>query len=632
MKILNKTKSELSKFIEESLNSKAFNMLTFLESTQDLVQAIGASKTDKIISGKQPATVSKLHDKVFGVGNQHIEIPLHDPVPDSVKSHVESQGDSITENNTVKLKSGREVELSKYLPRSKAPKEVVTEHENWVKKQLDPTTTKSKLVISRHPGEVASATMPDSNWQSCVNPNWADSSGKKGTGPAWKKIPNEVKQGTLIAMHLKHDAHPNAQGEYDAKDILGRTLIKKHKGAQFIELSYHREGRNYGKFPEVASKAVDEFTHKNYPIASLSATKDSTVYDDDFNSSKFNPNITSELVGKALLHKTPESKIAALKTNKVSKQQLHDVLSDINPDVRLTAIRNDNIDVDHITQALNDQTTAIRLNAIKNYNTTPEHITQALSDPDPEIRNVAIRKSNVTPEHLMTAASDQDLWVAKSVAYHPKANSKHIEKLLKHSNAAVRMAALENENITSANIEDALKDPDADVRLEAIKHKNVTDDQIKRALKDSDENVVGGALIHRSVSGKHLDDVINSNNVHLKLAAMKNPNITSDHISKLLQDSSKLIRREAVKHMTTPEHIAQALKDSDEYIREDSMLSKYVTPEHIDTALDDKNDDFRYRVINHKNASKANLEKALKDSNKYVMELAQERLDKKDYK
>ncbi len=542
MKILNKTKSELSKFIEESLNSKAFNMLTFLESTQDLVQAIGSDKTNKIISGKQPATVSKLHDKVFGVGNQHIEIPLHDPVPDSVKSHVESQGDSITENNTVKLKSGREVELSKYLPRSKAPKEVVTEHENWVKKQLDPTTTKSKLVISRHPGEVASATMPDSNWQSCANPNWADSSGKKGTGPAWVKIPHEVKQGTLIAMHVKHDAHPNAQGEYDAKDILGRTLIKKHKGDQFDELSYHREGKDYGKFPEVARKAVDEFAHKNYPIASFSATKDSNVYDDDFKLSKVNPNITPELLSKALLNKKPESKIAALKTNKVSKQQLSDALYDNNSDVRLTAIRNDNIDEDHITQALKDPSTAVRLTAIKKYNTTPEHITQALTDPYPEIRNNAIRKSNSTPEHINIAMNDADHYVAKNAIQHKNATPENINNALKNKNSILKITAMEHPNVSPENIDTALDDQDSEVREQAVLHKNASKENLDKAIKDS----------------SHL----------VRLAALKNDNITSEHIGKLLKTSDPLVKRAALRSdKITLDQVNSMLDDSDSEVK-----------------------------------------------------------------
>ena len=99
---------------------------------KELYSAIGIGATNTLIKTKVDPKVQAMHDSTFGVGKHHIEFPIENDVPEKVKAHVESQGDSLVEDG-VKLGSGRVAPLSKYLVKSKAPKDVQDEHQNWEK-------------------------------------------------------------------------------------------------------------------------------------------------------------------------------------------------------------------------------------------------------------------------------------------------------------------------------------------------------------------------------------------------------------------------------------------------------------------------------------------------------------------
>jgi hypothetical protein len=250
------------------------------EATKDLYAAIGKGKATKLLTTKIDPEIQSLHDKTFGEGERHVEIPLENDVPEKVKTHIESHGDSVT-NSGVTLKTGRSVPISKYLSHSKAPKDVSDEHENWNRNKA----SNSKLVISRHPGEVASCST-GTHWSSCARP----SKNKDEYTPAWSSMGDEIHHGTLIAMHVHKDAVPTISGEYASKDILGRTLIKRHDSDADSpkEISFHREGKSYGAFPESAKSAVDSFTKKNYPMKNMVGHKHENLYDDDNKSVKVN--------------------------------------------------------------------------------------------------------------------------------------------------------------------------------------------------------------------------------------------------------------------------------------------------------------------------------------------------------
>jgi hypothetical protein len=256
---------------------KFIEYIALSESTKDLVHAIGTGRTSEIINAHKDEHVSKLHDDVFGKHNDHIEIPLKTGVPESVKDHVESQGDKIhPDQDKVILKTGRTAPLSKYLAKSKAPKNVQDEYENHARHKVSDET---KLVISRKPAEVASASCGTS-WKSCATPD--------DEGLAWKRMRAEIKHGTMIAMQVHKDAKPNEHGEYDGKDVHGRVLLKRHD-SENGHVVFRPESRSYGKFGENAKKAASDFAEKHYPMKDITYMKHESLYDDDKTKFKINP-------------------------------------------------------------------------------------------------------------------------------------------------------------------------------------------------------------------------------------------------------------------------------------------------------------------------------------------------------
>lgn len=232
---------------------KFIQYLQLSESLKDLHSAIGEAKTKELLNVKVDPKVQKEHDRVFSHGNEHIEIPLQNSVPEKVIEHVKSQSDSM-DGDKVKLKSGRSVELSKYLPHSKAPKSVIDDHQNYERNKG--SGSNSKLVISRRPAVVAAASTGKA-WSSCAEIS------NSHKGPAAEIMSHELKHGTLIALHVHKDAKPNEHGEYESKDIHGRVLIKRHNDENG-DISFHREDRQYGAFHQAAKEAADKFTAEHY--------------------------------------------------------------------------------------------------------------------------------------------------------------------------------------------------------------------------------------------------------------------------------------------------------------------------------------------------------------------------------
>lgn len=412
--------------------------ITLSESTKDLHKAIGEKETKNLLDTRVDRQVQSMHDKIFGEGNHHIEIPLHNPVPESVHDHIKANGDSV-EGDKVKLKSGRHVEIAKYLGRSKAPKHVVDAHDHWDKNKGEFGNT--KLVISRHKGEVASCST-GTHWDSCAK---ATKSSDDNDGPAWRAMPEELRHGTTIAMHVHKDAKPNEHGEYDSKDILGRTLIKRHQSYDGKNSSFHREQRKYGAFPETANDAVDKFTKKHYPIHHADAmhTKHEDLYDDDGNNTKFNPHASDE--------------------------SLHSLLKHRNTYTRMSTLDHPNIASSHIHAALDDESPIIRRMAAKHNNATPENIHKGLKDIDQSVQIGAISNIHANSDHIKEALKSRSPMVRKRAAGHPNASNENLHDAVKHSDHEVALEALKNKNIKKEHFESALNHPNVMVKHQAQK-------------------------------------------------------------------------------------------------------------------------------------------------------------------
>lgn len=231
------------------------------------------------MSTKRTAAARSLHDSLFDKDQQHIELgSVNTAFPDKVRHHIESNGDSVDHDGAVTLKSGRKVTTDAYLGRSLKDKskeessDIQSELTNWKKNKSNSNT---RLVLSRHPADIASAST-GTHWTSCAD--LSDGIDREDD-LARDKMPEEIKHGTMIALHVHKDAVPNEDGSYDSKDIIGRTLIKPHKGKK--EITAFRENKSYGMFPRGAERKVDAFLDRNAPRSEGVYQKNQNVYNDD---------------------------------------------------------------------------------------------------------------------------------------------------------------------------------------------------------------------------------------------------------------------------------------------------------------------------------------------------------------
>ena len=510
------------------MNFKEFRLLS--EATKELYAAIGKAPTDKLLKTKVDPVVSKLHDHVFGKGNHHIEIPLENDLPEKVKSHIEANGDSVDGDN-VKLKSGRSAPISKYLAKANAPKDVQDEHQNWSKNK----SGNSKLVITRHAAEVASAST-GTHWSSCAR---ATKKSSKENVPAWDAMPDELHNGTLMAMHVHKDAVPDKHGNYESKDILGRSLIKRHEAhidsENPHEVSFHRENKKYGAFPDAANKAVDNFTEKNYPQKNLVAHKTHTLYDDDDTPVKVNtnhPDIKHVFDPKHDVELSKKDQMHVLSERSKPSQEILDTAADSrHSDVRHLVAKN-STNPETIRKVFNNPDNGRPLShhptetAAKNPHAPKDVVDAAMKHSDSSVRTAVMNNHNLTHEQIMTGLHDKDTWVISAAAAHPKLDKTHVDHIinnpdkfekgtaqrsayksthatheqinkgLNHENQIVAMATLDNPNIDKHNLIHAFDSPHMSIRKDVLSHPKVDHDVLAKAVLHSNALVHATALSH----------------------------------------------------------------------------------------------------------------------------------------
>jgi len=265
-----------------------------MESQRDLL-SVGVDKdklTNHIMSHKTLQHIKQLHDKVFGVDNDHIMLdPNENEMPYDVVEFLESKGINTTSkiNNHVFdaltiMYNDRAIDLLKFLGKNKAPQSVITSAENYYRPIKSQSSNDDvKILISRKNAEIASGATCTS-WDSCLNPTWETNKGRsKFEGPAWQKIPDEIKYGTLIAYVLRASAVPNEDGEYNAKgpdgkdDKIGRVMIKMFE-SDTGDVTFEVEERTYGDVTSSQLKTIKDWIRTHYHTKDGTFTRNKSVY------------------------------------------------------------------------------------------------------------------------------------------------------------------------------------------------------------------------------------------------------------------------------------------------------------------------------------------------------------------
>lgn len=482
------------------------------ESTKDIKRLADPAFADKVLSQKPLVDVRKWHEKAFGLDN-HIEMDLPAEVPPKVVDHVSKHGGNIDDSgHKVTLKSGRIVDTSKFLGKSNAPKDINDEYQHHLRNASENGNT--KLVISKHPGEVASCST-GTNWDSCARMD------KDNEGAAANHLKHDIEHGTMIAMHVHKDAKRNSDGEYDAKDVLGRRLIKRHD-TDTGKIVYHQEEKSYGQFPKSAIKKVEEFTDKHNTNDHTVAIKHDRLYDDDGKTSKIVGSATPDNIHKALDHKNETVREAAASHPNVSEDNIKKAINDESHEVVKSALANKSAPDSLLRHTINHARFAnMAALAASNDNLSKDGILDALKHEQNYVGHDAINPNNpnfdseclekainhsagtrlldkgfedrIKPEHIDKFLDNKIGHIAGAAANHKNASSENLHKALSHESKFVRRAAVENDNASKEHLDKAMNDEDFKVRGAVLNHPKADQTHILKGLKDKHEDVVNVA-------------------------------------------------------------------------------------------------------------------------------------------
>ncbi len=448
---------------------------------------------------------------IFGSNtNARIEIPIEDIAekentvqPDTeVVQHLAKHGYSVKD-----YKSGiasrkviiqhpqlgvmeKEVEekIGKALEKTKAPESIKQKFMNASSRALKTGNDDYKIVISRHPYDVAGMST-DRGWTSCMNM-------EDGCNVSYLK--HDIGEGTHVAYLVKKN-----DDNIDAP--VARIALKPYVSSSGEKIL--RPGKIYGTaaakfFLTVKQWCMDKFKMKEGEAYKMP----STLYADAQETTLVNYN--KETIDTILSSNDKNKKRTVMSSDVVTPEQISKALDDKDPILRDLAIQHSNATAEHISKALGDKDPGFRKKALRNPNATAEHISKALDDKDPKVRVAAIRNLNATAEHISKALDDVATGVRWGAAEHPNATPEHISKALKDEYAIIRRKAVGNPNATPEHISKALKDKDAVVRWHTLQHPNITADQISGVMNDTDKDV-------RMIANRLHRDITKNNLIHL---------------------------------------------------------------------------------------------------------------------
>lgn len=154
-------------------------------------------------------------------------------------------------------------------------------------------------------------------------------------------------------------------------------------------------------------------------------------------------NQLKDIITKSPYHVAGE----ALKNKNIEPEHLHAALD--RPDnmnwmiaaVSERAAKHKKATSDVIDKALNHKSHYVRIAAVKNKNATPDHIAKGLEDSDKNVRKNAIKNPNASHENIMNAVKDKLPSVAVQALNHPSATEQHAREALNHPHKGVRDTA-----------------------------------------------------------------------------------------------------------------------------------------------------------------------------------------------
>jgi HEAT repeat protein len=373
-------------------------------------------------------------DHFFGIGNDDVTEPLQGGSDKSephraVERHL---GHEISHEDykagKTKDKYGREVKIGSMLQKSKADPNLIQQFANDSTRQLK-SQNNLTVHVTRSAAGVAGQTSRGQSWEQDSCKNFEDGSNRD-------YLKHEVKHGTVVA-YLK-----NQHGQELARATF-QPYHNEHGQVVYRHDSYY--GPEVKEFQDHAKDLEKRLSASHEPNESI-YRPNPKVYNDTGVERMMHPNTSAEQLHKALHHKNPEVRIAALKHPGANAEHITKGLNDKSVQVRRAAISSRKANAEHIHKALDDKDIRICMNAASHPNATSENLHKALNNKDDNVRMYAASHFNANAEHIDKALNDESAFVRQIAASHPNATSENLHKALNDKNPNVRYAATKNPN------------------------------------------------------------------------------------------------------------------------------------------------------------------------------------------
>lgn len=518
-----------------------------------------------------------------------VSIPLRHPGVDSphqeaIQKHLEKHGFKIKDYVAGKAedKYGRETNIGRALNGTKAePGLIKNFNEDPARARSKSSTSSMKVVISRHPHDVAGMTSGGQSWenQSCMN---------FSNGAMRRYLPRDVSGGTHVAYLVDKD-DDNVERPY-ARIALKKFKELRSKGEEILR----PENRTYGEAPDSFTHTVNKWVNEKFPGNEKSIyKKDPKVYDDTGN---------NYVIGKGALDKAVKSKV---------------------DDIRLAAASHPDLSDEHIASLSVDPVSAINRRAIDHPKFTPKHLENvALNGPaNAKEHAYYLRNKEFTPQLLKKmAAGDDDS--AKIALMHSDAPPEVISQAFKHSSSIVRAAAAAHKGATAEDLHAAMDDTNSHVRARAVANLNAAPQTITKALHDPvprvrQEAVYPGwneAAIQKwhNLSTDQLKTAASDDDVTVRSNVANHPNLPVGEHAKLLNDPHPYVKVAAIQNpQTNISQLTRAIRDPDPDVVNAALGHPKATPFMLEQSADHRDPQVVWSVANHPNTPRESLKKIL---------------------
>lgn len=548
------------------------------------------SFTDKLFGG--PDTDKETHQRRYFDFEQHET----SPVQKDIEAHLSKHGYKVTDYKQNKATDaiGRETRIGRALERTKANPELLKKY-NEDPVRASKTQSNLRILLSRHPHDVAGMTSPGQSWcgpgGSCMNFH---------VGSNRKYLPKDVRHGTHVAylVHADDEGHPQRP--------IARIAIKKFSDGKRHMLGVEKVyGQAPKGFKEQVEAILDREHNSRFPVGVY--TKHEKVYDDVNEPEKFHMGSNIE---KALTHKSPQIRTLAFKNGQgITPEHITRGLQDKDSNVRLWAARRPEAGDDHIMTAIGDSDPFVASGVLLRDDIKPDHIEKGLQHSDPFVRGRSAAHKNALFHQFEAGAGSADHITRMHAFRSHHAQDHHIDLGIRDPSLDVAISAADNRNAKAHHLDYSYNrglqhqkdksDPLSGIRLRSVsaRHPNASEELKSKALDDQEQVVRAAAAENPTLASHHIDKAISDSSIHVVGAGFRNPNIQPHHVDKAFEQFKTAPK---VSQLLAIDNVTRALSHPTS-----------VMAHHVDKAIDTNNDKIILHALKHSASDETHITKLL---------------------